>query len=78
MKNEIKNLTALQELGKKVFYGELTKIDLLIETKILVEAGLDYYKNFDDEYLDCEQSNKGWFEICTQNGLLEYVNQLKK
>jgi hypothetical protein len=77
MKNKIKNLTASQELGKKVFFGKLTKIDLLIETKILVKAGLNYYKNCEDEYLTCEQSNKGWFEICTQNMLLEYINQLK-
>jgi hypothetical protein len=77
MKNKIKNLTALQELGKKVFFGKLTQIDLLIETKILVKAGIDYYKNNNEEYLN-EQLNKNWFEVCTINHIFQYVNQLKK
>jgi len=67
----------LQELGKKVLFGTLTKIDLLLDKKILVQAGLDYYKNNDEEYLN-EPLNKGWFEICTKNEILQYINQIKK
>lgn len=67
----------LQELGKKVLFGTLTKNDLLLNKKILVEAGLDYYKNNDEEYLN-EQVNKGWFLICTKNELIQYINQIKK
>ena len=33
----------LKELGKKVLFGTLTKNDLLLDKKILVQAGLDYY-----------------------------------
>lgn len=67
----------LQELGKKVFFGTLTKIDLLLDKKILVQAGLDYYKNNDEEYLN-EQVNKSWFENCTRNHILQFINQIKK
>ena len=67
----------LQELGKKVLFGTLTKIDLLLDKKILVQAGLDYYKNNDKEYLN-EPVNKGWFLICTKNELIQYINQIKK
>ena len=70
-------MTNLQELGKKVFFGTLTKIDLLLDKKILVQAGLDYYKNNDEEYLNCEQSNKNWFENCTRNHILQFINQIK-
>lgn len=67
----------LQELGKKVFFGTLTKIDLLLDKKILVQAGLDYYKNNDEEYLNCEPSNKSWFENCTRSHILQFINQIK-
>ena len=67
----------LQELGKKVFFGTLTKIDLLLDKKILVQAGLDYYKNNDEEYLNCEPSNKIWFENCTRSHILQFINQIK-
>ena len=67
----------LQELGKKVFFGTLTKIDLLPDKKILVQAGLDYYKKNDEEYLNCEPSNKSWFENCTKNHILQFINQIK-
>ena len=66
----------LQELGKKVLFGTLTKNDLLLDKKILVQAGLDYYKNNDEEYLN-EQVNKGWFENCTRNHILQFINQIK-
>ena len=67
----------LEKLGKKVLFGTLTKIDLLLDKKILVQAGLDYYKNNDEEYLNCEPSNKGWFENCTKNHILQFINQIK-
>ena len=70
------NENTLENLGKKVIYGDLTKVDLLIDRKILVQAGIDYYKNNDEEYLN-EQSNKGWFEVCTKNHLCQYINQIK-
>ena len=66
----------LQELGKKVLFGTLTKNDLLLDKKILVQAGLDYYKNNDEEYLN-EPVNKGWFENCTRNHILQFINQIK-
>ena len=67
----------LEKLGKKILFGTLTKNDLLIDKKILVQAGLDYYKNNDEEYLN-EPVNKGWFEICTKNHILQFINQIKK
>ena len=56
----LKNMENFQELGKKVFFGNLSKNDLLLETNILVQAGLEYYKNNDDEYLQ-ETVNKKCF-----------------
>jgi len=73
----MKNENTLENLGKKVICGGLTKVDLLIDTKILVQAGIDYYKNNDEEYLN-EQLNKNWFEVCTINHILHYINQIKK
>jgi hypothetical protein len=72
----MKNENTLKNLGKKVIYGDLTKVDLLIDTKILVQAGIDYYKNNDQEYLN-EQLNKNWFEVCTINHIFQYINQIK-
>lgn len=66
-----------QELGKKVLSGNLSKNDLLLDTKILIEAGLEYYKNNDEEYLN-EQINKPWFLICTKNDIIQYINKIKK
>ena len=67
----------MENLGYRVLFGNLSKNDLLLETNILVQAGLEYYKNNDDEYLQ-ETVNKKWFEICTKNDILEYINFLKK
>lgn len=67
----------LQELGKKVLIGNLSKNDLSLDTKILVQAGLDYYKKNDEEYLN-ETVNKGWFENCTRYHILQFINQIKK
>jgi len=72
----MKNENTLENLGKKVIFGDLTKVDLLIDTKILVQAGIDYYKNNDQEYLN-EQLNKNWFEVCTINHIFQYINQIK-
>jgi hypothetical protein len=66
------------KLGKKVLSGNLSKNDLLIDSKILINAGIQYYKKYDDEYLNCLESNKGWFEICTISHIAEYIRQIKK
>lgn len=67
----------MENLGKRVFFGNLSKDDLLLEANILIQVGIEYYKNNDDEYLK-ENVNKKWLEICTKNDIIIYINHLKK
>lgn len=64
------------DLGKRVWFGTLFSDDMLLPKEELIEAGLAYYTNKDEEYLNCDSENKPWFKICTRNHIAEYVNQI--
>lgn len=65
------------ELGKRVWFGELTRADLKKAKDELVRAGVEYYKNNDEEYTDCDKDNKNWVLSCTSSHIREYISKVK-
>lgn len=66
----------MENLGKRVWFGNLTNEDLTLPKSELISAGINYYKNEDEEFLNCEPSSKNWYELCTKTIIIDYINQI--
>ena len=70
-------LIELLALGERINFGTTTKKDLLLSINFLQKAYILYYTNCDEEFLNADPKEQGWYVNCEKSHIYKHLYFLK-